>query len=183
MAEFTLSLAEIEAQGSKQYAFEVPKEWLCKALEDTEFEAGDQKGSLEVSAQQTGDDLLVQGTLATSIVVPCSRCNEPVPWPVQVRLTHVLSPLPETRRKMPEDLELTPEDLDKDHFSGDFVELDALVREHILLSVPMQPKHTEGCDPEVMRLLEPKPSPKAASPFAALLDLRDDALDKEPGES
>lgn len=178
MAEFKLSVAEIESLGRKEYSFAVGVEWLGAALADTDFRSGDEAGALEISGELVGEDILVRGSLVTSIVVPCSRCNEPLEHRVEEALTHVLTRTPETR--FPEELELNADDLDRDVFKGDFIELDELVREHILLSVPMQPTHDEGgCDPEVMKhLSKPGEGSKRKSPLAALADLRVEKKEK-----
>lgn len=174
MAKFKLNVGEIESKGRKEYSFAVTLDWMREALADTDFSEGE-AGTLDVVGELVGDDILVRGKLTTSIVVPCSRCNAPLEHPVDESLTHILSRTPETR--FPEDLELTADDLDRDVFQGDFIELDGLVRESILLSVPMQPTHDEAdCDPDVMKHLANAGASKRKSPLAALADLR---VDKE----
>lgn len=179
MAEFKLSVAEIESQGRKAYSFAVGVEWLGTALADTELRPGDGGGALEISGELVGEDILVRGSLVAGIVVPCSRCNAPLEHRVEESLTHVLTRTPETR--FPEELELNADDLDRDVFNGEWIELDELVREAILLSVPMQPTHDESvCDPEVMKHLA-KPgegASKRKSPLAALADLRVEKKEK-----
>ena len=178
MADFKLNVAEIESQGRKAYSFEVGVDWATTALADTDFDAGTAPGALEVEAELVGEDILVRGSLVATIVVPCSRCNAPLEHRVAESLTHILTRTSETR--FPEELELSADDLDRDVFRGDFIELDELVREHILLSVPMQPTHDEAaCDPEVVKHLAKPGSSKRASPLAALADLRVDAKKKE----
>ncbi|MEM9073613.1 MAG: DUF177 domain-containing protein [Myxococcota bacterium] len=173
MAKFVVNVAEIEAKGRKSVRFEVTSAWLSEALGDTEFRAPENhSGAVSFDLRMTGSDLLIEGNVESALVVPCARCNEPVDWPVEVTFTHLLSPLGE-REQLPEELELTPEDLDRDYFSGEQVELDALVREHILLSVPMQPMHDEAdCDPDVIARLKSAAAAKPTSPLAALAGLK-----------
>ncbi len=176
MAEFVVNVLEVERSGGKSYDFPVRGAWLVAALADTDFDAArDAEGTLHVAARKAGADVLLEGRLTTRIVVPCARCNEALAWPVEVDFTHFLSPRAE-HLPLAEELELTPEDLDRDYFVGDAIELDGLVREHVLLSVPMQPMHDESdCDPQVLQRLRDAAGRKPASPLAALAALKDKA--------
>src|SRR4030065_464925 len=44
-----------------------------------------------------------------------------------------------------DELELTPEDLDREFFTGDRIVLDDLVREQLILEAPMQPLCRQDC--------------------------------------
>jgi uncharacterized metal-binding protein YceD (DUF177 family) len=46
---------------------------------------------------------------------------------------------------LPEELELTPEDLDRDFYDGLDISLDDVVRESLILEVPMKPLCSETC--------------------------------------
>ena len=156
MAAFVIHLHEVEAKGSKRYAFDIAEQWLGDELSDTEFRPGSAPGHLRVDARKTGPDLLLQLTLAAQVKAACSRCNEPTEVKIDHEFTHLLSPR-DGAQPLPEELELSPEDLDRDYYSGDRVELDALVREQILLEVPMQPVCAEGCKDEVVvAMLDPE---------------------------
>ncbi len=176
MAEFVVNVLEIERSGAKAYDFPVRGAWLVAALADTDFGADEAtEGALHVSARRAGADLLLEGRLSTRVVVPCARCNEALTWPVEVAFTHYLSPRGE-HQALAEELELTPEDLDRDYYDGDEVDLDGLVREHVLLSVPMRPMHDEkDCDPEVLRRLREASARRSTSPLAALAALKNKA--------
>ncbi|MEM1418164.1 MAG: DUF177 domain-containing protein [Myxococcota bacterium] len=161
MAAFVLSLPEVEKEGSKTLAFPVTFAWLREALADTDLSAGAgdddaSVGELLVTATKTGTDLLVQGQAQTTLEAPCARCNGPVEVALDAAFTHLLQPMPAAGAPaLPDELELTPEDLDRDYFGGDEVALDALVREQLLLELPMRVVHPEGeCDPEVVGYLE-----------------------------
>lgn len=177
MARFTLHVADIEAKGRRDYHFAVPAEWLAEALADTELRpATGEPGELSVSAKKLGDDVYLDGHLRAAVRLPCARCGEDMTLAIDLPLQQFLSPRPDTPSPMPEELELTPEDLDRDYYAGETIELDALVREQILLEVPMRPAHEGGCDPEVEKILaSSSESPKKESPFAALLSLKDQA--------
>lgn len=176
MAEFVINVLEVERSGGKTYEFPVRAGWLVEVLADTDFRAVENtEGALRVSARKTGADVWLEGHLTAQILVPCARCNEPVRWSVDVDFDHFLSPRGE-QGEVAEELELTPEDLVHDFYDGDLIRLDGFVREHVLLSVPMQPMHDEkDCDPEVLKRLRDAAGRKPASPLAALAALKDKA--------
>ena len=154
MSAFVLSLPEVEKEGTKHLSFPVTLGWLREALADTDVTAEKgadeaEAGRLEVQASKTGSDLLVQGHVTAALEAPCARCMAAVSHHADVRFTSLLSPRAGAMT-LPEELELTPEDLDRETFDGDEVALDALVREQLLLDLPMRLVHQEGaCDPEV----------------------------------
>lgn len=177
MAHLVLHLPEIEAQGRKTYDLPLTRAWLTGAFEDTELgvpdDASEPPGRLVIEAQKAGDDVVLQGELSAALLTPCARCNAPVRLDVAVPFTQHLTPRP-AAGELPEELELTPEDLELEHYAGEEIALDALVREAILLEVPMRPLHAEGgCDPEVVAALAAVEQRAATSALAGLASLKD----------
>ena len=195
MAELVLTLREIQEKGQRRVRFDLGSAWFADAFADTDFEipaglpektepreldeAIDEAAghSVTLRVQSPGTSVLVEGTLDVRLMAPCARCNEPVPVHVSESFTHLLTPLAE-RGELPEEMELTPEDLERDYFGGDEIVLDALVREQILLEAPLNPVCAGGCaDEDVRRILageeeteEEAPKP---GPLAGLLALKD----------
>lgn len=178
MARFILTIPEIEtAGGSLEKSFVLDTAWLRTALEGTEFLApDDQSEPLHVVARQIMEDVLVEGRFRTVLGGTCARCSEPLPIEMNGTFTQLFTN--RTQTELPEELELTPEDLERETFAGESIALDAFVREYILLEVPMSPKCEGGCkDPVVNRILglddkgNPLPEKKPAGPLAALADL------------
>jgi uncharacterized metal-binding protein YceD (DUF177 family) len=106
------------------------------ALEDPTARA-QQPVQVELVVQRNGDNLLIAGTLATTLSVVCGRCGVLMPWPVRVRSEHVLeSPHPAS-------IDLTP-----------------LLREDILLELPLNAACRLGADgrcPVTGELYQPPP--------------------------
>lgn len=142
MAEFVLKVQDIDDRG-KDYSFPLTGEWLESALGETPLrrdpKAGD--GLFQLRAQRNGQEILIRGELDAELLVECSRCLGDAPLHVHAPLTALLSPGTDDED---EDGELEAEDLDRARFVGNEVELDELVREHLLLECPMQPL----CSPE-----------------------------------
>lgn len=177
MPELVLHLPEIEAQGRKSYDLTLSRAWLTSAFEGTDLsvpeDAPEPAGRLVLDAQKAGDDVVLQGSLSAALRTPCARCNGPMRLDVAAPFVQHLTPRP-AAGELPEELELTPEDLELEHYAGDEIALDALVREAILLEVPMRPLHPEGgCDPEVETILAESERRSAQGPLAGLASLKD----------
>lgn len=176
MAELVLHLPEIEAQGRKTYDIALSRAWLAEAFADTELTMAEQPeiaGRLRLDAQKAGDDVVLQGSLTVAVLAPCARCNAPVALALDLPFTQHLTPRP-SGQELPDELELTPEDLELEHYAGDEIILDALVREAILLEIPMRPLHLEGqCDPEVEAALEAASKRAGRGALAGLAALTD----------
>jgi len=95
--------------------------------------------------QRTGDDVVVQLAARFSLRAECAGCLKAIEPEVSLALTQVLKPAPRPGRKLPEELELTGEDLEEAHYTGDVLDLWALVREQIILALPMFPRCSESC--------------------------------------
>ena len=146
MAEFVLNVLDIDEAG-KDYEFPVRQAWLAEALAGTGVRAtGVVDGRFEVHAHAQGSDVVITGRVSTSIVTECARCLEDAAIVVDAPVASFLSARGDAYRPVPDEQELTPEDLDREFFSGDRIVLDLFVREQILLEVPIKPLCAEGCD-------------------------------------
>lgn len=145
--EFTISVSELDAAG-KQYRFPVRTSWLRGAFEGHEASAGKNDGELVVRASKSGHDVVVHGTLDAELAVPCARCLEPFNLPLHSDLSVLY--VPATSRGEPNEegeRELALEDAEADTlpFDGEKVVLDDLVRDELVLEIPMIPLCSEGC--------------------------------------
>lgn len=171
MAEFEIKVTELEA-GGKDYSFPLRASWLASELESLGeaargLSAPKTDGLVEVYAQKTGADVVVNGRVKGSLLAECSRCLGPAIIPIAVDIGVVLSArgaAPRTGgiRETAELDDLTPDEVDREFFSGDVIDLANLVREHLLLEVPMQPLCREDCPGIEM----PASQKKAAAAFA-----------------
>jgi uncharacterized protein len=146
MAEYVLNVQDIDEAG-KTYVFPVRREWLVQMLEGTRIapDASASEGSLELRAQKQGADVLVHGRVRAGLVTECSRCLEDARMAVDTSVTSLLTARGADFRPEPDEVELTPEELDREFFHGDRIVLDDIVREHLLLEVPIQPLCTDEC--------------------------------------
>ena len=99
--------------------------------------------SYDLEVTQTENAILVRGPLSGSFAVSCSRCLGPCSIEVQ-ELELVLTYFPTHQDDQPEELELTLEDLNTYTHDGESIDLEPMIREHLVLTVPMAPV----CDPQ-----------------------------------
>lgn len=173
MAQFVINVPELEGKGRQSLAWPVTKAWLEEAMADIDLDAAkDADGELTVEAHKVGDDVLVEAHVVTKVLAPCARCNEPTEVPVSTDFTQLFQHRGSAQMPLPEELELTPEDLERDTYEGDEIALDPLVREFIILEIPMSPRCEGGCaDPDVNRILGGTAG-NPEGPLAALLKLK-----------
>jgi uncharacterized protein len=165
--EFSFPVNELDAAG-KSFKLPIRAAWLRGALEDTDIGAAQRDGELEVRLSKSGVDGVIRGALAADLVVPCSRCLEPTVVPVREELSLLAvprTPAPHVagshgssgskdggkkgkKPKESEDLDeadLASEEADVLVYEGDNLVLDDLVRDELLLGIPMIPLCSEAC--------------------------------------
>jgi len=127
----------------RELHLELGPEWFSRWQEQDpglEFAAGEVTGTVRL--EKHGRDVLVRGALSGKLKLTCSRCLETFEAKVAADFDLLLLPRPEqtTSRE-----ELTPEDLDLDYYSGEVVDLESLLKEQIVLMVPLKPLCAEDC--------------------------------------
>ncbi|MBX3186710.1 MAG: DUF177 domain-containing protein [Labilithrix sp.] len=147
MSEFTIRVTDLDA-GGKEYRFPVRPAWIRGALEGHEATAGKRDGALEVRASKSGHDVVVHGTLDAELEVPCARCLEPFALAVHSDVSVLYVPAArlraESQGKGGEE-RVDEGEADALPFDGETVVLDDLVRDELVLEVPMIPLCSEAC--------------------------------------
>lgn len=142
--EFTIPTSELDA-GGREYAFPVRAAWVRDVFEDHEATTSGKDGKIAVRASKSGHDVIVHGTLDADLVVPCARCLEPTQLPLHADLAVLYVPASKLSGKDAGGEELDDADADTLPFTGDNVILDDLVRDELVLGVPMIPLCREDC--------------------------------------
>jgi uncharacterized protein len=144
--EFSIPARDLDA-GGKALQFVVRAAWIRGVLEGTDVGAAGPDGQLDVRASKSGTDVVVRGTLSAELTVPCARCLEPARIAVNEPISALVVPRAEVRESAgPEDDdEMAPDQADMIPYDGETVVLDELVRDELLLGIPMIPLCSEGC--------------------------------------
>ena len=141
--EFTINVSELDA-GGKEYNFAVRPAWVRGVLEDHEATPSGKDGRLDVRASKSGHDVVVHGTLDMDLIAPCARCLEPASMHIHSDLSVLYVPASSLKGDA-EGEEMTDAEADTFPFQGETVVLDDLVRDELVLEVPMIPLCSEDC--------------------------------------
>ena len=165
--EFPVSIADLDA-GGREFKFAVRAAWVRGALEDTEATAAGPDGELDVRVSKSGHDVVVRGQLNVALVTPCARCLKDVTIRLEHPVTALMVPGSEIRAAGgAEERELTPEELDVLPYSGETIALDDLVRDELVLEIPIVPLCSEDCPG-----ISPPPARDGAATGEAAIDPR-----------
>lgn len=154
-AEFSVPARDLDAAG-KPFHFPIRAAWIRGAVEGTDVGAGDADGALDVRLSKSGNDVVLRGTLEAELVVPCARCLDPAHVAVKESLSALFVPASTLRaeassggkggdRGDDDEAEGTADSPDVVAYDGETVVLDALVRDEMLLALPIVPLCSESC--------------------------------------
>src|SRR5437588_869260 len=139
MPAFIIKIRDIGPEG---LALDLPfeREWFAEALQGMDVAL--REGGARVRIEKVGESVLVTGTMRGAVAVPCGRCLAPavVDLGASVRMTYSRD-----EELADADSEMADEDVDFSTFSGEEIDLGALFREQILLTIPMTPRCSEAC--------------------------------------
>jgi uncharacterized protein len=128
----------------KEVAIDLGPEWFAYwRTEDPGLEFTDARITGTVNLTKHGHDILVRGHLSGYLDLACSRCLKSFTHPVTADFDLLLVPRPGTAAG--EDEELSASDLDLDYYTGEVVDLESLLREQIILLIPIKPLCDETC--------------------------------------
>jgi uncharacterized metal-binding protein YceD (DUF177 family) len=151
MALPTIHLRDIPESGLDLEPL-VDASWLREVLAGTDFEpfsdpAGKLRIRLDKSAASADVILNVRGS--ARVRGTCVRCLEPIDIEVSCTTSLLLEPATvSSTHKHGEERELTAEELDRDVYSEDKIELSHWVREQILVELPAHPTHEDCVAPK-----------------------------------
>jgi uncharacterized protein len=148
MGSLAIPVQHLDTQG-KDYVFALDQAWLDQAFQGTGVrgEASDGDGEVSVHAQRNGSEILVHGKAHACLVAQCGRCLRDVPLDVACDLAALYTPGSSSARAGDADEELediNPDEPDREFYTGESVVIDELVRDYLLLELPMQPRCEEG---------------------------------------
>ncbi|MDD5723771.1 MAG: DUF177 domain-containing protein [Syntrophales bacterium] len=135
-----------------------------------------QKVDVHCLVEKVLKNVSIKGRIGAEGGLECCRCLERFDFSVDIDFKYVLIPDEELDEN---ELELTHEDMEYDHYKGDVIDLGQLVAEQIILEVPIKPLCNDSCGglcPACgINLNREKCDHKAqqeSSPFAALKNFK-----------
>jgi DUF177 domain-containing protein len=172
-----ISIKTIPETG-KDVSLDLGQEWFERWREEDpglEFSQAAIHGTVNLSKH--AHDILVRGRLQGELDLTCGRCLEPFSAPVETEFDLLLVPAPTGAGS--EEEELSAQELDVDFYTGDNVDLEAIIREQIILMLPLKPLCTaickglcSHCGVNFNRETCSCPTEKSDSPLAQLAKLK-----------
>lgn len=101
------------------------------------------KITVQLTAERQRQDVRVRGEFEVEVQLPCSRCLEPVRVPLVAKFDQFYES--NAAHPLMGEISLQEKDTEIAFFSGDFIEVNDIVREQILLTLPMKPICREDC--------------------------------------
>jgi uncharacterized protein len=101
--------------------------------------------TLDLEGYRLGNRLLFRGDLRGRFELTCGFCAEPFAHGIQERIELILEPNLDPEADPDAGLELDPEELGVGRYVGEELDFAPVLAETLLLSWPMQPRCTEGC--------------------------------------
>jgi len=153
--EFSIPVHDLDASG-RDFRLPVRATWIRGVLEGTDVGPALSDGQLDLRLSKSGKDVVVRGMLRAELYVPCARCLDPARVLVREELSTLAVGAETLHRgkRHEDDDDEGSSDGDTLAYDGDVVVLDTLVRDELLLGIPMIPLCSEACPgirPEVGR--------------------------------
>ncbi len=134
--ELSVSVRDLDAAG-KAFRFPLRAAWIRGAVEDTDVTTTERDGELDVRMSKSGHDVVVRGTLDAELVLPCARCLEPARIVIHEPVSALFVPAGRASD--------SSDSVDVMAYDGETVVLDGLVRDEMLLALPIVPLCSESC--------------------------------------
>jgi uncharacterized protein len=99
-------------------------------------------GKVELVTPALGE-IRVSGHVSVAMEADCDRCLEPAPCPIDADFDLVYAPL--AIAPSSEEVELDPDEAEMGFYEGDGIELNDVLREYILLALPVKRVCREDC--------------------------------------
>ena len=99
--------------------------------------------SLDLRVTKSERDIFVHGHVTTNLVMNCSRCLKDFDCSRTSDFKYIFSPAEDNC--VPDDLELSREDLEFSFYRGEEIDISHVVLEQIILTIPLQPLCHHSC--------------------------------------
>lgn len=140
-----IRVSEVGPEGLK-LDVDLDERWMAHELQDVACEEKPGRGTASVSVHLVGSTVNVSGNLRARFYVPCARCLAPARIEMDQAVRYTFARRPPGHRP-PEEAVLEADDLEFAYYDGDEIDLAPLLREQLILEVPIAPVCREDCSP------------------------------------
>lgn len=138
-----IQLQQIPPEGLKRSEL-LPVEWADSALEG-EATVVAPGVDVQVRLQRVGREILLEGEIRATMAYACDRCLEQAQQVVEAPFTLLVGPPREKDLQEEEEVELEEDDLSYLPLTGQEIVLDEVIREQLILAIPMVRRCSEEC--------------------------------------
>lgn len=93
--------------------------------------------------EKKGKEVLIKGVASGELELQCSRCLKEYKMPIRTRFEIIYHPVEELNKE--ELVELKKDEMDVDFYREGIIETEDIIRDQILLNIPMKPLCSENC--------------------------------------
>jgi uncharacterized protein len=136
-----IDLTNIPLEG-KRTNFILKPDWWKPDLDKDRIVGLESPLSAWIKVYPAGEKIVVEGSLSARLLLRCDRCLEPYSWDLKkdFRIYLSISPF-----KGELEVELSENDLSLDFIDGNLLDPDQIIKEQLILNVPMQTLCTMEC--------------------------------------
>ncbi len=127
-------------EGGMSLKIEFSRQLLDLNKEDVKLT---EDGIFYLDIKKTGENIIISGRFHGKLAMPCSRCLKSFTTDLNIPIYGIF--LPAWRASGDEEIELNQEDLDIYYYYGDEIDLSAMLREQIILLIPIAPLCAPDC--------------------------------------
>ncbi|UCH00040.1 MAG: DUF177 domain-containing protein [Deltaproteobacteria bacterium] len=136
-----IDLTNIPSEGKKA-DFRLTPDWWRPDPDEDRIVGLEGPLSAWIKIYPAGKKIVVEGFLSTRLLLRCDRCLEPYSWDLSTDFRIYLSISP---FKGELEVELSEDDLDLDFIDGNLLDPDQIIKEQIILNVPVKTLCTREC--------------------------------------
>lgn len=136
-----IDLTNIPSEGKKA-DFRLTPDWWRPDPDEDRIVGLEGPLSAWIKIYPAGKKIVVEGFLSTRLLLRCDRCLEPYSWDLSTDFRIYLSISP---FKGELEVELSEDDLDLDFIDGNLLDPDQIIKEQIILNVPVKTLCTTEC--------------------------------------
>jgi uncharacterized protein len=140
-ASMKINLTNIPVEG-KNFSFSLPPEWWKSDSDEDRIVGLERPLLARITVYPVSKKIMVDGFFTTRLLLRCDRCLEPYScdFATDFRISLSLSPF-----EGEGEVELLADDLNLDFIDGNILDADQILKEQLLLNVPMKTLCTSEC--------------------------------------
>ena len=143
-ALFTMDVEDLK-KGPGHIDRDIPIDWLEQEMKACEYNVEPTKAHVQMSLSAHDQGVLLSGDATVRVKTECGKCLTEIYLDLECALDGFMMPIGTGQEPEERDDELTPQDLKREWYENDIVVMDELIRDSIMLELPMNPRCSDSC--------------------------------------